>query len=96
MAFRDRFFTPQTAKAILSWRILLGAGVAVALAFTPIGVPLAIALGALVYAGSVAQAMPKRSEPPRIDPFVLSEPWRQLMQGAQRAGRRLHDTVSGT
>jgi hypothetical protein len=26
----------------------------------------------------------------------LSEPWRQMVQGAQRAGRRLHETVSGT
>ena len=96
MSFRDRFFTPATAKAILSWRILLGVGVAVVLAFTPLGVPAAIGVGALAYAGSVAMAMPKGAKPPRIDPFALSEPWRQLVQGAQRAGRRLHETVSGT
>ena len=46
MSFRDRFFTPATAKAILSWRILLGVGVAVGLAFTPIGIPAAIGVGA--------------------------------------------------
>ena len=28
MAFRDRFYTPKTAAAILSWRILLGIGTA--------------------------------------------------------------------
>ena len=59
MSLRDRFFTPRTAKAILSWRILLGLGVAVALAFTPIGVPAAIGIGVLVYVGSVAAAMPR-------------------------------------
>ncbi len=36
---------------------------------------------------------PKRST---IDPFVLSEPWRQLMQGAQSSGRKLRATVDGT
>ena len=96
MPIRDRFFTPKTAKAILSWRILLGVGAAVALAFTPLGVPAAIGIGVLVYAGSVGAAMPRGSKPPRIDPFTLSEPWRQMVQGAQRAGKRLHDTVSGT
>jgi hypothetical protein len=96
MGFRDRFFTPRTAKAILSWRILLGVGSAVILAFTPIGVPAAIGIGVLVYAGSVGAAMPRGPKAPRMDPFTLSEPWRQMVQGAQRTGRRLHDTVSGT
>ena len=96
MSLRDRFFTPRTAKAILSWRILLGVGVAIGLAITPIGLPLAVGIGAAVYAGSVLAAMPRGSAPPRIDPFTLSEPWRQMMQGSQRAGRRLHETLSGT
>ncbi len=96
MPLRDRFFTPRTAKAILSWRILLGIGVAVALAFTPIGVPAAIGIGVLAYVVSVAAAMPRGPKQLRIDPFTVSEPWRQMVQGAQRAGRRLHETVSGT
>lgn len=96
MKLRDRFWSPRTAKAIMSWRIVLGIGVAVVLAFTPIGVPAAIGIGLLAYAGSVAAAMPRGTSTPRIDPFTLSEPWRQFVQGAQRAGRRLHDTVNGT
>ena len=36
---------------------------------------------------------PKRST---IDPFVLSEPWRQLMQSAQSSGRKLQATVDAT
>ena len=96
MSFRDRFFTPTTAKAILSWRILLGIGLAIGLAFTPIGIPAAIGVGLLAYAGSVVVAMPKDAKTPRIDPFTLSEPWRQMVQGAQRARGRLHETVGAT
>ena len=94
MSFRDRFFTPATAKAILSWRLLLGIGVAIGLGFTPIGVPAAIGVGLLTYVGSVVLAMPKDAAPPQIDPFTLSEPWRQMVQGAQRARGHLHETVS--
>lgn len=96
MSFRDRFFTPATAKAILSWRILLGIGVAVGLAFTSIGIPAAIGIGLLAYVGSVVIAMPKETKAPQIDPFTLSEPWRQMVQGAQRARSHLHETVRAT
>jgi hypothetical protein len=30
---------------------------------------------------------------PAIDPFTVGEPWRHFVQGAQRAGHRLHATV---
>lgn len=95
MGFRDRFYTPTTARAILSWRILLGAGIGVAAAVLGVPVLAAVGAGAIVYAGSVALAMPKPAPRPVIDPFVLSEPWRQLIQGAQGAGRRLRQTVGG-
>ncbi len=95
MGFRDRFYTPTTAKAILSWRIALAVGVAVTLAV--IQLPLAVALGAGVgvYVATVAAAMPKRTAKRAIDPFMLSEPWRQLMQNAQASGRKLRDTIGG-
>jgi hypothetical protein len=96
MGLRDRFFTPTTAKAILSWRILIGVGVGAALGIAglPLGVAIGVGLG--VYAGSVFAAMPKAPSRPNIDPFTLSEPWRQLMQQAQSAGRKLRATVDGT
>jgi hypothetical protein len=54
----------------------------------------ATALGA---AAVVVVALRRRSDPSRRasarDPFSLSEPWRQLVQGSQRAERRLRDTV---
>jgi hypothetical protein len=93
MGLRDRFFTARTAGAILSWRILLGAaagGAAWLLGLSALG---AAAIGLAVYVGSVAQAMPKGTPRPQLDPFALSEPWRQFVQGAQRSKRRLADTV---
>jgi len=79
----------------MSWRIALGVavGVATAVAGLPIGV--AVAVGAGIYVGSVLAAMPKASRRPAIDPFVLSEPWRKLMQDAQGAGRKLRRTIGG-
>lgn len=102
MGLRDRFFTPATAKAILSWRLVLGAvvGVGVGLLVGALAGPWAGAIagavaGAVVYAGAVALAMPRAVAPARIDPFAISEPWRQFVQQGQRAGRRLRETVDG-
>jgi len=94
MAFRDRFYTPATAKAILSWRILLGAGFGVVAGL--LGVPwvAAIAAGVAVYAVSVLLAIPRGTKTPAIDAFTLSEPWRQLMQSAQGSQRKLRETIS--
>jgi len=96
MGFRDRFYTPKTAKAILSWRILLGVGVGVVLGIVGLPLGAAIGLSAAAYVGSVALAMPKPATRPSIDPFVLSEPWRQLMQNAQSSSRKLRETVRST
>src|SRR3990170_284939 len=97
MGFRDRFFTPATAKAILSWRLLLGAVVGVGLGLLiggAAGVIAGVVAGVAVYGGSVLAAMPRSTASVRIDPFTLSEPWRQLVQQSQRAGRKLRDTVA--
>lgn len=93
MGFRDRFYTPTTAKALLSWRILLGLGVGAATAVAGLPIVAAIGVGVALYAASVAVAMPKGVPKANIDPFVLSEPWRQIMQQAQGAGRKLRSTV---
>lgn len=97
MGFRDRFFTPATAKAILSWRLLLGAVVGVAVGFVvggPAGAIAGVVAGAAVYGGAVLAAMPRSTGSVRIDPFTLGEPWRQFVQQGQRAGRKLRDTVA--
>lgn len=96
MGLRDRFYTSATARAILSWRILAGAGAAVALAVVGVSVALAVAAGVAVYGGLVYTAMPKAPPRQRVDPFVVGEPWRQYVQGAQRAAGRLHQIVRDT
>ncbi len=95
MGFRDRFFTPATARAILSWRILagIGGGVIAGVAGAPIAIAALLGLG--VYGGTVLAAMPRSPRRPLIDPFVLGEPWRQIVQGALSAERRLRATVDG-
>jgi hypothetical protein len=96
MGVRDRFFTATTARAILSWRLLVGAAAGVVVGL--LGVPWlgAAAIGAAVYVGAVALAMPKPARRPHVDPFALSEPWRQFVQSAQRSKRRLAETVRTT
>jgi hypothetical protein len=96
MGFRDRFFTPTTAKAIVSWRIVLGAAAGVAAGLLGVPVLGAIAIGVAVYAGAVVLAMPKAPRTTQIDPFAISEPWRHFVQGAQRSKRRLTETVRAT
>ena len=94
MGFRDRFYTPTTAKALLSWRILLGVGAGAASAVAGLPIVVAVGAGAAVYAATVAAAMPRGPEKVNIDPFVLGEPWRQIMQQAQGSGRKLRSTVA--
>jgi hypothetical protein len=97
MSLRDRFFTPRTAKAILSpWRIGLGIAVAVVLAVLGINIVLAVVAGLVVYAVTVFIGMPDGPEAVAIDPFGVSEPWRQHVQGALKARRRFDDTLEST
>ncbi len=95
MGWRDRFFTPTTASAIMSWRILIGIGVGAAMAVAGLSIGVAIGVGAAVYAATVAAAMPRAPATPAIDAFTLSEPWRQIVQAAQASSRKLRDTVDG-
>lgn len=90
------FSSPATARAILSWRIVLGLVVVVVLALVGVPVVLAIVIGAASYAASVALAVPRRRRAPTMDPFTLGEPWRRHVQGTQRAADRLRATVAGT
>jgi hypothetical protein len=93
MSLRDRFWTPTTAKAILSWRLLLGLAAGVIAGVLGVPIPAAVGIGIVAYVGSVLLAMPKRPKTKRIDPFSVGEPWRQYVQAAQRSKRRLTETV---
>jgi hypothetical protein len=96
-SLRDRFFTPQVARAITSpLGILLGGGVAAATILA--GVPLlaALPLGAAAWAGKVALSIPRGRRGERIDPFTLQEPWRRYVQEALQARNRFDEAVGRT
>ena len=95
MSFSDRFFTPRTARAMLSWRIVLAAAIGLVAGLLGMDPAAAIGLGLAVCAATVVAAMPAGSGRSTIDPFALSEPWRRYMQSAQRSRNALHDTVRG-
>lgn len=97
MAFRDRFFTPPVARAIMSplGILLAGAGAAAGILA---GLPIvaAAAVGAAAWAGRVAVAIPRAPRGPGIDPFALKEPWRHFVREAQQARGRFDAAVNGT
>ena len=94
MGFRDRFFTPATAKALLSWRILLAVAVGVGVGVL-VGPTWGVGAGLGIYIGTVMGAMP-RTPRSTIDPFAISEPWRHFVQGTQRARSSLRQAVTAT
>jgi hypothetical protein len=97
LSLRDRFFTPPVARAIMSplGIVLAGAGLAVGIVA---GLPIAAAvgIGAVAWAGRVVAAVPKAQKGPRIDPFVLRDPWKKFVQDAQEAKARYDRAVQST
>lgn len=96
MSFRDRFYTAQTAKAMLSWRLFAAVAAAIAAVLLSVHWGIALVIGLAVYGGLVALAMPKPPGRIAIDPFAVSEPWRRFVTAAQRSGRNVHETVNRT
>lgn len=94
LSFRDRFFTPPVARAIMSPSGILlagaGASIAILVGLGPIG---AVALGALAWAGRVGYAVPRKAGDDRIDPFTLNEPWRRFVQSALQSQARFDQAV---
>lgn len=96
-SFRDRFFTPPVAKAMVSplGILLAGAGAAVGFLATG-GIPVAVGLAAAAWAGRVAAAVPRDPQPDRIDPFTLGDPWKRMVQDALQAQNRFVEAIAGT
>lgn len=94
LSFRDRFFTPPVARAMMSPSgiLLAGAGASVAIlaGLGPIG---ALALAAVAWAGRVGYAIPRKAGDDRIDPFTLNEPWRRFVQSALQSQARFDQAV---
>jgi hypothetical protein len=96
-SFRDRFFTPRVARAILSplGIVLFGAGTAAGvLAGLGFVAPL---VGVVAWGARVLAAVPRGSAATvDLDPYVLSEPWKNYVIQAQSAKARFDRTVAGT
>jgi len=97
LKFRDRFFTPKVANAIVSPSAIIatGAGVAVGVLVTGGLIP-GIVGGVLFLGARILAAVPRNPKSDRIDPFALSDPWRRLSQEAVTAQRQFGDVVRGT
>jgi hypothetical protein len=96
MAFRDRFWTPTTARAILSWRLPVGLAAGIVSFFVGAPAVLAAGIGVVVYSATVVTAMPRSPRPAEVDPFTVSEPWRRFAQNALRSRRQFRTTVANT
>ena len=94
LSFRDRFFTRPVAHAITSPLsiVLFGTGTALAIvAGLGLAAPF-VGLGAWVV--RVGLAIPRHSSRERIDPYTLSEPWRQQVLQAQSSVARFGRVVA--
>jgi len=96
-SFRDRFYTPKVARAIVSPSAIVatgaGAAAGILVGLGPIG---AVVGGALFLAGRVAAAIPRKGPRVRIDPFSLGEPWKRLVRDALAAQVQFHDAIRST
>jgi hypothetical protein len=72
--------------------LLAGAGTALGIA-TGLG-PLALLAGAAAWAARVALAVPRRPAAERIEPRLVSEPWRRFVVDAQQAQRKFDGVVA--
>jgi hypothetical protein len=97
LSFRDRFFTPQVARALMSPLGIVLAGIGTAVGVV-VGFPVvaAVGIGAVAYAGRVALAIPRGQTTDRIDPMALSVPWRDFVQSAVSAKQRFDRAVNRT
>lgn len=92
LSFRDRFFTPQVARAVTSPSGILATGVGAAAGILVLG-PFGALAGLLAYGIRVAVAIPRAGKGERIDPFAVNEPWRQFVQHALASRTRFAEAV---
>ncbi|MEI7886749.1 MAG: hypothetical protein WCJ04_05080 [Actinomycetes bacterium] len=93
-SFRDRFLTPQVARAITSpSAILVTAAGASAAILVGLGLPGVVLLGAGAFAARVLASVPRNSARPRISPKSLIDPWQSLMVGILDARKRYRSAL---
>ena len=96
LRFRDRFFTPKVAHAIVSPTSIVATGAGAAAGIL-IGLgPIGAVIGAAAFHGvRVLAAVPRGPRADRIDPFTLSDPWRRLANEALEARAQFAQVVKG-
>src|SRR6187401_2679625 len=94
-SLRDRFFTPQVARAITSPSgiLLAGAGAAVAIA-AGAGAVVIGGAAAAAWAARVAFSVPRNDNAGKdIDPLALKDPWRRFVRQALKSQHRYETAV---
>ena len=96
-SFRDRFLTPPVARAMTSplGILLAGAGAAAGI-LTGGGAVVAAGIGAALWAGRVAVAIPRDPKGAKIDPYALRQPWRGAIEDALAAQKQFREAVAST
>ncbi len=95
-SFRDRFFTPKVARAIVSPSAIVATGAGAAAGILVAGPIGAVVGGALFFAGRVAAAIPRKGPRARIDPFSLGDPWKRLVRDALAARDQFEQAIRST
>ena len=88
MSFRDRFYTPQVARAMTSPSGIVAGGAGAAIGVLVGLGPVGAVIGAIVaWVARVGVAVPRRQRATssRIDPFSLGDRWNRLVRDAQQA-----------
>lgn len=96
--WRDRFFTRQTAQAIMAPSSIVAAGAGTAVGVLADLGPIAAVVGAVAYAGWVLLKMPRArgATEDAIDPRRLRDPWRAHVREALEAEQRFGAAVEAT
>ncbi len=96
LSFRDRFFTPKVARAIVSPGAIVSTAAGASVGILTGNAVVAVGLAVAGFVTWVAAAIPRKPRKDRIDPFTLSEPWRRLTTETLAARDRFRNTVRRT
>ena len=99
MSFRDRFYTPQVARAMTSPSGIVAGGAGAAIGVLVGLGPIGAVIGAIIaWVARVGIAIPRRQRAPstRIDPFSLGDRWNRLVRDAQQAQHSFDRALRGT
>ena len=99
MSFRDRFYTPQVARAMTSPSGIVAGGAGAAIGVLVGLGPIGAVIGAIIaWVARVGIAIPRRQRATstRIDPFSLGDRWNRLVRDAQQAQHSFDRALRGT